>query len=292
MDERLIKRHNITVSGDGPITLLFVHGLGASQNVWREMAPAFCSRYRVVKMDLLGCGDAARQADEPSRYDTLDGHAQDLVQVAGLFHPGRTLLVTHSVGAMIGLLADRKAPHLFDGHVMVTPSPCYLNLPGYAGGSELAQLHGMLAALAEDLPGWARTMSPVFVGESPPGPLAADLEQALCRADPAMLYQFARATFLSDMRAQLPMMVKPVAVLQCTSDDIAPPSVGRYMHRMLPDCSLYLIDSHGHFPQLRAPQQCIDATASFLNGLGLTMQPATIDETRASPLSRSANATG
>ncbi len=270
MDERLIRRHNITTRGDGPVTLLFVHGLGASQYVWREMTPAFSTGYRVVSMDLLGCGDAERHTDEPWRYDTLDGHAHDVVQVAALFHPGRTILVTHSVGAMIGMLADLKAPHLFDAHVMVTPSPCYLNLPGYAGGSELAQLHGMLAALAEDLPGWARTMSPAFVGESPPGPLSAELEQTLCRADPALLYQFARTTFLSDMRAHLPTLVKPVAVLQCATDDIAPPAVGRYMQRMLPDCSLYMIDSNGHFPQLRAPQLCINAMASFLTGLGLT----------------------
>jgi sigma-B regulation protein RsbQ len=270
MKEHLIKRHNVTVSGDGPVTLLCVHGLGTGRYVWQPVAQAFSDRYRVVTMDLLGCGDAARVADDPALYDTLDGHARDVVQVAALFHPGRTILVTHSVGAMIGLLADLEAPHLFDAHVMVTPSPCYLNLPGYAGGSELAQLHGMLAAMAEDLPGWARTMSPAFVGESPPGPLSAQLEQALCRADPALLYQFARTTFLSDMRAHLPTLVKPVAVLQCATDYIAPPAVGHYMHRMLPDCSLYMIDSNGHFPQLRAPQLCINAMTSFLTGLGLT----------------------
>lgn len=270
MNEKLIKRHNVTVHGDGPVTLLFVHGLGTGQYVWHPVAQAFSDRYRVVMMDLLGCGDAARTAGDPARYDTLDGHAQDVMQVAAMFHPGRTVLVVHSVGAMIGLLADLKAPHLFDAHVMVTPSPCYLNLPGYTGGSELAQLHGTLAALAHDIPGCARVMAPALVGESPPGPLSTQLEQALCRADPALLYQFARTTFLSDMREQLPTLVKPVAVLQCTVDVYAPPAVGRYMHRMLPDCSLYMIDCHGHFPQLREPQQCIDAITSFLNGLGLT----------------------
>lgn len=290
MDERLIKRHNITVRGDGPITLLFVHGLGASQYVWREMVPAFSSSYRVVMMDLLGCGDAARQTDDPGRYDTLDGHADDLVQVAAMLHPGRTVLVVHSVGAMIGLLADLKAPQLFDAHVMVAPSPCYLNLPGYAGGFDLAQLHAVLAALRADLPACVAAMAPQLMGESPPGALSDELAQALCRAEPGLLHQFARATFLGDLRAQLPTLVKPVAVLQCDGDPYAPTGVGRYMQRTLPDCRLQMIDCQGHFPQLRAPQQCIDATASFLNGLGLTTQPATTRGIRSLPPSRAANA--
>lgn len=270
MNERLIKRHNIKVSGDGPVTLLFVHGLGTGAYVWAAMAPAFSGRYRVVTMDLLGCGDAAREAEDPSRYDTLEGHAHDVAQVAALFHPGRTVLVVHSVGAMIGLLADLRAPHLFDAHVMVTPSPCYLNLPGYPGGSELAQLHAMLVAMDADLPAWARALAPQMLGEVPPGPLATQLADALCRAEPRLLRQFARATFLCDMRAQLPGLVKPVLVVQGTRDAIAPVAVGRYMQKALPDCSLRLIDCDGHFPQLSVPQQCIDATGAFLDSLGLT----------------------
>jgi sigma-B regulation protein RsbQ len=270
VDERLIKRHNIKVNGNGSVTLLFVHGLGTGHDVWRHVAPAFSDRYRVVTMDLLGCGDAARHADDPARYDMLDGHAQDVVQVAAMFHPGRTVLVMHSVGAMIGLRADLMAPQMFDAHIMVAPSPCYMNLPGYLGGFEPAQIQGFLAAIDEDLPAWARTMAPAMMGESPPGPLSAQLGDMLCQADPALLRQFARATFLCDMRDQLPYLVKPVAVLQCTHDMVAPVAVGRYMCTTLPDCNLSLIDCAGHFPQLRAPAACLKAMGDFIDSLGLT----------------------
>lgn len=290
MNERFIKRNNITIRGNGPVTLLFVHGLGTSQQVWRHVAPAFSDRYRVVLMDLSGCGGAERPFRETARYDTLDGHAADLVDIAAMFHPGRTVLVTHSVGAMIGLLADLKAPQLFDAHIMVAPSPCYMNLPGYQGGFEPAAIEGFMAAIDENIPAWAVAMSPAMMGEAPPGPLSAELAGMLCQADPQALRRFARATFMSDMRDQLPCLVKPVAVLQCTDDMVAPVAVGRYMRAKLPDCSLYMIDSHGHFPQLRAPRPCMDVIATFLNGLGLTSPPATTGGIRSSPPSRAANA--
>lgn len=270
MDVRIAKRHNIHVSGDGPVTLIFVHGLGTGQQVWRYMAPAFQDRYRVVLLDLAGCAQAQVQPGELARYETLDGHAADLVDIAAQFHPGRTVLVVHSVGAMIGLLADLKAPQLFDAHIMVAPSPCYMNLPGYQGGFELAVLEGFLQAIDQDIPAWAQAMAPAMVGEAPAGPLAAQLAGMLCQADPQALRRFARATFLSDLRDQLPSLVKPVAVLQGSDDIVAPVAVGRYMRARLSDCSLSLIDCAGHFPQLRAPAACVRAVETFLASLGLT----------------------
>ncbi len=270
MNERLVKRHNIHVSGNGPVTLIFVHGLGTGQQVWHHIAPAFSDRYRVVLVDLMGCAGSRLAPDELARYETLEGHAADLVDIAAMFHPGRTVLVVHSVGAMIGLLADLKAPQLFDAHIMVSPSPCYMNLPGYQGGFEPAAIEGFMAAIDQDIPAWAGAMAPAMMGEAPPGPLSAQLADMLCQADPPALRRFARATFMSDMREQLAYLVKPVAVLQCTDDMVAPPAVGRYMRARLPDCNLSLIDCAGHFPQLRAPAACLQATEAFLSSLGLT----------------------
>jgi sigma-B regulation protein RsbQ len=249
--------------------LIFVHGLGTGQQVWRHVAPAFSDRYRVVLLDLAGCAGAPLVPDELPRYETLDGHAADLVEIAAMFHPGRTVLVVHSVGAMIGLLADLRAPQLFDAHIMVAPSPCYMNVPGYQGGFDPAVLQGFMQAIDADIPAWAQAMAPAMMGEAPPGSLSLQLADMLCQADPQALRQFARATFMSDMREQLAQLVKPVAVLQCTDDMVAPPAVGRYMRAKLPDCSLSLIDCAGHFPQLRATGACLQATEAFLGSLGL-----------------------
>lgn len=262
-------RHNLQIQGDGPATLLFVHGLGTGQWVWREMAPVFSQRFRVALMDLAGCGAADRAAYDPPRYATLQGHAQDLEAVARTLRPGRVVLVVHSVAAMVGLLADLNAPDLFDAHVMVAPSPCYLNLPGYRGGFDLPDLQASLNLMDVNLPVWVNAMAPGLMGGPHGDPLTQELAASLHRTAAAPLRQFAHVTFMGDYRQRLTELVKPVAVLQASDDTIAPQDVGRFMHRKLPDCSLNVVPCSGHFPQLRNAGACIAAMGKFLSGLGL-----------------------
>lgn len=268
MQERVKRRHAVTEMGGGTTTLLFVHGLGASQRVWSRLAPAFTDRYRVVLMDLMGCGASDPAGYDPQRYATLKGHADDLVEVAENLRQGRIVLVVHSIGAMLGLLAELDAPHLFDAHVMVSPSPCYLNLPDYPGGLEPADVQAMLAQIDADPHAWAHTMAPTFMGEPIEHEATALLNADLMRALPQALRQFAHATFRCDFRSQLPQLVKPVLLLQSAEDPIAPVAVGRYMERQLPDGRLEVIPMRGHFPQLLRPQDCARAIDAFLAGSG------------------------
>ncbi len=250
-------------SGDGPVTLLFVHGLGCHQGIWRRMLPAFTAQHRVVAFDLAGCGGA----DPHRRHALLEGHADDLIAVAERLRDRRLVLVVHSVGCMVGLLADLKAPHLFDAHVMVAPSPCYLNLPGWQGGFEPAQLDAMLAALDLDVRGFMHGLAAQLLPADRPD-LVQELRAAFDLADPVALAQFARATFQGDFRDRLPALVKPVLLLQCADDPIAPQSVGQAMQRLLPDARLDLLPAAGHMPHLSHPQLCVAALRRFLGSLG------------------------
>ncbi|MBE7941559.1 MULTISPECIES: alpha/beta hydrolase [Ramlibacter] len=268
-DAQLRQRFNVTVHGDGPVTLLFVHGLGCNQSMWRFVAPHFEDRFRVVMMDLMGCGRSDWSAWEPGRYATLDGHAQDLIAVAQAFAGPHTVLVVHSVATMIGLLADLKAPPLFAAHAMFAPSPCYLNEGGYTGGFERETLAALLEMLDNDGATFAGRMAPVIMGESHPPGYAREIEDAFCATLPEAFRQFARATFEGDFRARLPQLVKPVLVLQCTEDVVAPRSVGEYMATTLPDARLVLVPTQGHVPQMADPTRCIQALEDFLEGLGL-----------------------
>ncbi|HZY19110.1 MAG TPA: alpha/beta hydrolase [Ramlibacter sp.] len=269
MPQQLARRHNVTVTGNGPVTLLFLHGLGCDQSMWRFVAPAFASHARVVLMDLAGCGGSDVSAWDPVRYERLDGHALDVIEVAQQFAGERSVLVGHSVGAMIGMLADLRAPWLFDAHAMIAPSPCYRNEPGYAGGFEPSALETLVALVERDVSAWADFMAPHAMGQGQPPALASDLAAAFCRAHPPALAQFARATFLSDLRPQLAELLKPVLLLQCTDDPVAPPAVGRYMEQHLMDCTVRMVRNEGHCPQVSSPGACIAALSHFIASLGL-----------------------
>jgi sigma-B regulation protein RsbQ len=269
MKAALRERFNVTQLGDGPVTLLFVHGLGCHQGMWRQVAPHFAASHRVILMDLMGCGRSDWSAWEPARYATLDGHAEDVVRVAEELSGGHTVLVGHSVAAMIALLADLKAPHAFDAHAMLAPSPCYYNLPDYEGGFDADAIAGILQLIDTDISAFARTMAPLIMGTQNPAEMASEMESAFCAAHPAAFRQFAHATFEGDWRHCLPELVKPVLVMQCTDDVIAPMGIGRYMAKHLPDCRLEVLPTRGHVPQLAEPQRCIAVLEKFLAGLGL-----------------------
>lgn len=263
----VFERHNVRISGDGDTALLFVHGLGCDQTMWRFVAPHFEHRARVVLMDLMGFGRSLQSAWTPQRYACLDGHARDVAAVAERIGARRCVLVGHSVSGMIGMLADLHAPWAISAHAMVSPSPCYRNEPGYAGGFEPEVLEQTLALIASDTQAWTQAMMPLLLSPTPDHPQAEELTGAFCRSHPQALVQLARATFLSDLRPWLSTLSKPVLVQQCDDDLIAPQAVGRYMADRLPDCTLQLIRNDGHCPHLTQPMACVQGLAAFLDGL-------------------------
>lgn len=256
MNPDLLARNNARGSGTGANTMLFVHGLGTSHRVWSRLLPLLAAGHRVVTLDLAGCGGA--QAPGPDvRYDTLDGHAEDLVAIASELRPqGRTILVVHSVGAMIGLLAEMKAPHLFDAHIMLCPAPCYQKLPDFPGAFERQEIEDMLALIDQSPVAWARAFAPAATGTAPESPESAFFVAEIARAEPRSFGRFARAALLCDYRSQLATLVKPTLIFQTTEDPIVPVEVGRLMQRTLPDGKLELLQLPGHFPQLLAPDAC------------------------------------
>jgi sigma-B regulation protein RsbQ len=260
------RRHNIRISGEGSITLLFVHGLGCDQSMWRAVAPAFERSAKVVLVDLVGFGGSDFSAYDPGRYESLEGHAQDLAAIAQSLGPQPVVLVGHSVGGTIGLLMDLLAPQAVAAHAMFSPSPCYINSAGYEGGFERKDIDAILALIDEDTERWSRTMAGTIMGPGQPA-FTEELVRTFCRADPDAFRQLARATFLGDHRAALPAITKPVLLLQCSEDKIAPPSVGSYMHAQCVDSTLEVVQNAGHCPHLTAPKACIAALERFLQRL-------------------------
>jgi sigma-B regulation protein RsbQ len=257
-------RNNVRVAGKGPATMFFAHGFGCDQNMWRLMAPAYAKRYRTVLFDSVGSGASDASAYDAKKYASLHGYASDVVELVREFAVGPAIFVGHSVSAMVGMLADLQAPGAFVAHVMIGPSPCYINDAEYVGGFDRADIDSLLETLESNYLGWSSNMAPAIMGAPAQPELSEELTNSFCRTDPEIAKQFARATFLSDHRAELPKLRTPTLILQCNDDIIAPVAVGDYMARQLPHSTLRLIDNVGHCPHLSAPGQCSQATNEFL----------------------------
>jgi len=262
-------RNNVRVSGSGPATMMFAHGFGCDQNMWRLVAPSYESRYRTVLFDLVGSGGSDLGAYDQRRYASLNGYADDVLDIVNEFAQGPVIFVGHSVSAMIGMLANIKQPDKFAAQVMIGPSPCYVNDGDYIGGFERKDIDGLLETLESNYLGWSSTMAPAIMGAPDQPDLGVELTNSFCRTDPEIAKHFARVTFLSDNRNDVPKLKAPTLILQCSEDLIAPMAVGEYLHRHLPDSTLRVIDNVGHCPHLSAPAPSTEAIDEFLRDRGL-----------------------
>lgn len=244
--------------------ILFVHGFGCDQSMWRHVAPAFAADHRVITIDLVGAGGSDVHAWDPQRYSTLHGYADDLVQLLGELDLRRTVLVGHSVSAMIIALTQLAAPDRVGHLVMIGPSPRYIDTDGYVGGFSQDDVEGLLDSLASNYLGWSATMAPVIVGNADRPELGQELSELFCRMDPDIARVFARTTFLSDVRHVLPQVTAPTLVLQCRDDVIAPDEVGRYVADQLPHSTFVQMAATGHCPNLSAPGETTSLIRDYL----------------------------
>jgi sigma-B regulation protein RsbQ len=258
------KRNNVNVTGEGPATLFLAHGFGCDQNMWRLLQPAYSKKYRVVAFDLVGSGASDHSAYDEKKYATLQGYADDVNEIIAEFAEGPSIFVGHSVSAMIGMLADLAKPGTIAAHAMIGPSPSYINDGDYVGGFSRQDIDGLLEALESNYLGWSSNMAPAIMGAPEQPHLGVELTNSFCRTDPEIAKQFARVTFLSDLRADLPKLQTPTLIVQCSDDMIAPLSVGEYMQRTLPHGTLKVIKNVGHCPHLSSPGACTDAIDTFL----------------------------
>jgi sigma-B regulation protein RsbQ len=266
VDTDVLTRNNVTLGGraDGQ-PVVFAHGYGCDQNMWRFVAPACADQYRTVLFDFVGAGRSDLSAYDPQRYGSLDGYAADVLDVVRVLDLRDVIFVGHSVAAMVGVLAAVREPDRFAALVLVAPSPRYTGDEGYPGAFTEADIEDLLASLERNYLGWSSSMAPVIMGNADRPELGAELTASFCRTDPEIAKRFAHVTFLSDNRADLARVTLPTLVLQCSDDPIAPDSVGEYVHAQIAGSTLVRLKATGHCPNLSAPAETIAAIAAFLN---------------------------
>ncbi|MFI1002811.1 alpha/beta fold hydrolase [Streptomyces galbus] len=264
----IIRRNNVTVTGNpNGRTVVLAHGFGCDQNMWRLTVPALSDDYRVVLFDYVGSGRADASAFSEQRYASLDGYAQDVVDVCEALDLDDAVFVGHSVSAMIGVLAAARVPERIGGLVMVGPSPRYIDDEDYRGGFSAADIDELLDSLESNYLGWSAVMAPVIMGNPERPELGDELKNSFCATDPDMARVFARTTFLSDSRDDLKTVSVPTLVLECTQDVIAPREVGAFVHRSIPGSRLVTLEATGHCPHLSAPEATNEAIRTFLAAL-------------------------
>jgi sigma-B regulation protein RsbQ len=261
------RRNNVQVVGRGEPTLLFAHGFGCDQNMWRYVVPAFQGSHRVVLFDHVGAGQSETSAYDRKKYATLDGYATDILEICHALELTDVVFVGHSVSSMMGVLAANREPDRFKALVLVGPSPRYIDDAGYVGGFSRQDIEGLLGSLDSNYLGWSTSMAPVIMGNAGRPELGQELTNSFCRTDPEIASHFARVTFFADNRQDLASVRVPTLILQCSDDVIAPYAVGDFIHERIPGSQLVVMKATGHCPNLSAPEETVAAIEAFLGFL-------------------------
>ncbi|GGG08023.1 alpha/beta fold hydrolase [Pontibacter amylolyticus] len=260
----VIKRNNINISGKGEKPLVFGHGFGCDQNMWRFVTPAFQQHYKIVLFDHVGAGNSDLAAYDTVKYNTLHGYATDILEIIDTLDLQDVIFVGHSVSAMMGVLSAIKTPALFSKLILIGPSPCYINDKNYIGGFDRADILSMLAYMEHDYTLWADTFAPLIMGNPDKPSLGEELIESFCNTDPDIARHFAHVTFLSDNRQDLPKLQTEALIMQCADDIIAPEEVGNYVHKAIKNSTLVHLKATGHCPNLSAPLEVIDTMENYL----------------------------
>jgi sigma-B regulation protein RsbQ len=265
MPSTVLTRNNVIELGSGTQPMLFAHGFGCDQHMWRYVTPAFEKDYRIILFDYVGSGKSDWKAYDANRYSTLDGYARDVLDICEELDLHDVVFVGHSVSSMIGVLAANAQPERFAKLIMVGPSPRYINdAPDYVGGFERSDIEGLLETMDKNYIGWANFLAPAIMKHPDRPELGAELTESFCSTDPVIASQFARATFFSDNRHDLAQVCTPSLILQCSDDIIAPLNVGDYLHRELRDSTLRVMKATGHCPHMSEPDETVSLIKEYL----------------------------
>lgn len=262
----ILKRNNVRLMGDpsDPV-VLFAHGFGCNQYMWDAVASAFSGNTYQILFDYVGSGQSDLRSYSFERYATLEGYAQDILDICEAVGVERDVIfVGHSVSCSIGVLAALARPNLFKEMIFLGPSPCFLNdPPHYYGGFERSDLEGLLALMDQNYVGWAEYLAPVVAGSGNDEQIAGELSDSFCSTDPVIAQQFAKATFFADNRKDFAKLAVPCLILQHQDDALAGVAVGEYLHQQLKHSQYKLLEVTGHAAHMSHPGLVVAAIAEY-----------------------------
>lgn len=264
MSHDVVRRNNVNVSGKGTQPMMFAHGFGCDQNMWRFVTPAFENDYKVILFDYVGSGHSDLESYDAKRYSALQGYAQDVLDIVRELDLRDVIFVGHSVSSMVGILAAKEEPERFSDLILIGPSPRYINDGEYVGGFERKDIEGLFEMMDRNFIGWANFLAPAIMKNADRPELGQELTESFCSTDPIIARRFAEVTFLADNRDDLPGVSVPSLILQCSEDMVAPDVVGQYLKEKLPGSTLRVMKATGHCPHMSHPEETIALIKEYL----------------------------
>lgn len=265
MVNSVLKRNNVKISGKGSRTLLLAHGFGCDQQSWRFLTGGLEEQYKLVLFDYVGAGQSDLSQYNSEKYASLDGYAQDVLDICEALQLEDVIFIGHSVSSMIGLLAAIREPRYFKKMIFIGPSPRYLNAPGYTGGFEREQLEQLFESMENNYLGWSSVMAPAMMGNPDRPELGDLLTKSFCSTDPKIAQEFARVTFFSDNRNDLEKLTVDSLTLQCSDDIIAPVVVGEFILEHVSRNTFHQLRATGHCPHISEPAETLAAILPYIN---------------------------
>lgn len=255
----LKKRFHLRRVGEGKKLLFFIHGFASNQKSWQWIEEDLKKDYQLLFMDLAGAGESDPQYYTPERYDSLNGYVEDVLEVLSAYELQEVILIGHSVGGLIALLAGDKARHCVQQVFMIGTSPRYLNDQEYFGGFTEEEVYQVLHLMEENFLGWASYTSKIAL----PPELSASghdhVEKSFAKSRSQVTHQFLKLTLLMDHRALLKEVQVPTVILQCAKDSFVPLAAAKYLEAQIHGSILHILSAKGHYPQVSHPEETIEA---------------------------------
>lgn len=264
MSQDVVRRNNVKVFGKGTQPMMFAHGFGCDQNMWRFVTPSFENDYRIILFDYVGSGHSDLESYDAKRYSALQGYAQDVLDIVRELDLRDVIFVGHSVSGMVGILAANEEPNRFSDLILIGPSPRYINDSEYVGGFERKDIDGLFEMMDRNFIGWANFLAPAIMKNPDRPELGQELTESFCSTDPVIARRFAEVTFLADNRDDLAGVSVPSLILQCSEDMVAPDAVGQYLKENLPGSTLKVMKATGHCPHMSHPDETVALIKEYL----------------------------
>lgn len=242
------------VIGDGPRTVVLVHGWMVSGAVWNSM---------VERMDLTGLrlvipdGRGTGQSGKPTGGYTLEGLAQDVLAVADAAGAQRFTVVGHSMGGQLAQWVAAQVPSRVDALVVVNPAPAAgLQMP-----PDAAALFRTSAGNREK----QATIINLSCKQISPEAVEAMLKDAANTSAPAIENTFDAFT-QGGFAERLSAITAPTLVV-ATDDAFLPPAFLRdAVVKPIRRARLAYLPGPGHYPQVERPLETAAMLTAFLAG--------------------------
>ncbi|KAJ0234677.1 Alpha/beta-Hydrolases superfamily protein [Hirschfeldia incana] len=257
---------NAKIIGSGERSMVLAHGFGGDQSVWDKIIPLLSQSFKVLVFDWLFSGAIKDQTlYDPSKYNSFDPFADDLIALMEELKFGPVVFVGHSMSGMIGCAASIKRPDLFTNLIPIAASPRYINSEDYKGGFESKDIDTIITNIGSNYEAWAVAFASVAV-DSRDSLSVQRFEKCLKKMKPETSLALAKIVFGSDERGLLDQVSVPCHIIQPANDVVVPVSVAYFMQQKIKGESTVDIieDAMGHFPQMTSHIELLDVMRRLL----------------------------